>query len=116
MSWPHALDFLSGLDGACFVQQRSGIDNLPAEFLERLKIRHHESGRLAYHAVGGLRAHVEFDGNFVREATPLQHFICPVPGAKLRWARVSLIIASEVANILRPRVSFDICLLRFKGN
>ena len=112
----HALDFLTGLDRTGFVEEWGRVHNLAAKLFERFEIRHHESGRLANHAVGGLRAHVEFDGNFVGQAPLLQDFVSAVPGAELRRARIALVVAFEIENVLCPRVTLGIGLLRLEGN
>ena len=112
---PHALDFLRGLDGASFVQERRSVNHPAGNFAESVEVHQRRGRGLAHHAVGRLRTHVQFDGNFVGEAAFLQHLQHEIESAILRRARISFVIALEKPNVLRPGIALGVRLAAAPG-
>ena len=104
----HALDFLRGLDGAGFGQQRRRICHLPGDGLEGVEVSLRERRGLADHAVTGLRAHAQLDADSIGEAALSEHAKRQIEAAHLRWARITLVVAFEQADVLRPGRAFGI--------
>ena len=82
----HALNFLSRLDGARFVQQRRGIDHFTGDLAKRIEEDLRCRGRFAYHAVGRLRTHIEFNADPSRQAVLVQDTDGQIKRSKLWWS------------------------------
>ena len=70
----HALDLLGGLDGASFDEQRRSVGDFAGDGGESVEEIFAEDGRLADHAVGGLRPLRKFEADAASESALAQNF------------------------------------------
>jgi len=76
--------FLAHFDSARFVQQRRSIDHLAGNFAEGIEENLRRRRRFAYHAIGRLRAHIEFNTDLSRQAVFFQDTDCRIKRPVLR--------------------------------